>query len=197
MDVAAVTFIPRKPFQTPAEAWLGLVDVGGDLRIFVHVRVVHRNKPAGAHPTEVDALRVDVVRVAHLHGLAEIAHGRAAVVHPTPHSLDKRGLEVEQIVNPQAVAEGRRHIPHARQVLAQRDHVQPVVAASQEKSAVGHQNQGPQFVGLLARGVHVGHELFRQEHRVDVLAIGQVVVHVEAVEGPGVAVAVSVAIALA
>ena len=159
--------------------------------------MVHRNEPAGAHPTEVDALRVDVVRVAHLHGLAEIAHGRTAVVHPTPHGLDKRGLEVEQIVNPQAVAEGRRHVPHAREVFAQRDHVQPVVAASQEKSSVGHQDQGSQFVGLLARGVHVGHELFRQEHRVDVLAIRQVVVHVEAVEGPGVAVAVAVTIGLA
>ena len=93
-------------------------------------------------------------------GLSEVAHGRFGVVHPAKHRLLKRRLQIKHVVDSKAIADRRRNVPHAGQVLTQRNHIDPVIAARKKEPTVGQNHHRPVRHVVSCGQVHVHVELF-------------------------------------
>ena len=115
---------------------------------------------------------VDAPRVA-LFGMRspEKPHSGFRVVHPAQHRFLQGGFQIEEIVDAETVADGRGDVSHARQILAQGNHVHPVVASSQEKSTVGQNDHRSVVLHISCGSVDVHVQFFVGPRRTYVGAV--------------------------
>ena len=81
--------------------------------------------------------------------------GRLRVVDATQNGFEKRSFQVEEIVNAQSVTDADRHIAHARQIFAKRNHIRPVFAPSQKKPSMCQNDQRPLLFSIVGGPVDV------------------------------------------
>ena len=83
-----------------------------------------------------------------------------------------------------------------RKVLAELNHIHPIVAACQEKSAVRNNHHWARHVFIPDGTVNVQEQVLRHEVGIDVLAVRNVIFHVDLIKGPCAPVPVTVTIVL-
>ena len=193
---AAVARVSRESLKTSAHAHVGDVDLGWNLVLLIHIRVVERNEPSRADAAQINAVGVNVPRVAVVHRVTEEPHCGPAVMNATPHGFDKFRRKVAEDVDPETIAHRRHDVAHLGQILTQGNHFHAVVAPCQKESAVRNHHQRTRLLGVSFGRVDVHHELFRQKIDVEVFAVRNVVVHRNPIKRTCVSVSVTVALIL-